>query len=316
MNVFAISSDIKQAVSAWLEYLAQEKRLAKLTLERYQNDFSYFLDFLPRHVGGKIALSHLLNASAEDFRAFLAERLQQQQAKASVARIVSTLRSFYRFLEKKSIGKNHAILRLRAPKLPQALPRALRPEEAATILETQHQVNREHWIELRDIALYTLLYGAGLRIGEALSLKRQDIAQEAVITITGKGNKQRVVPILKPVQQAIADYLKACPHILPPDAPLFIGARGKKLHSTQAANNLQKIRRLLQLPEGTTPHALRHSFATHLLQAGADLRIIQELLGHASLSTTQRYTKMDADKLKLEHAKAHPRAKVKITSSA
>lgn len=296
-------------IAAWQQYLGDERRLAPLTLRRYADDFSYFIRFLPQHMGGRVTLKMLLALEHADFRAFLADRLQDGQVKASIARITSTLRSFYRFMEKKGIGKNHAITSVRAPKLPKSLPRAIDPASTQELLNDAPNISEIEWIKKRDVAIFTLLYGAGLRIGEAMKMNRADAPQSDQIIITGKGNKQRLVPILPQIRDAIAEYVAACPFDLPKDGPLFVGLRGKRLHSTHVANQLQKVRERLGLPEGTTPHALRHSFATHLLGGGADLRVIQELLGHASLSTTQRYTKVDAERLMQEHMKAHPRAR-------
>jgi integrase/recombinase XerC len=251
----------------------------------------------------------LLALKHADFRAFLAARLQDGQVKASIARIASTLRNFYKFLERHGHGRNHAVTTMRAPKLPKTLPRAVKADEVQEILDDTAGLSQQEWVQARDVALLTLLYGAGLRISEALNLNRKEapIANDN-LRITGKGNKQRIVPILPEIRRAVKQYLDTCPFDLEDNAPLFIGLRGKRLQATYVANRLQKVRERLGLPPGTSPHALRHSFATHLLGNGADLRVIQELLGHASLSTTQRYTKVDAEKLVAEHAKAHPRS--------
>jgi integrase/recombinase XerC len=199
---------------------------------------------------------------------------------------------------------------VRTPKLPKSLPRALSIEEAQDALERTPSLARLQWEGLRNLAIFMLLYGGGLRIGEALSLKRREAPMKAgAITILGKGNKTRLVPVLAEVATAIRDYLAVCPHDLAPDDPLFVGARGKVLNPRQVQGQMAKLRALLGLDAGATPHALRHSFATHLLAEGADLRAIQELLGHASLSTTQRYTAVDATRLAAVYDKAHPRAK-------
>lgn len=300
---------LQKIIAAWFARMRDEKRFSPETLERYRKDLGYFLEFSMRHKAGLLTLKTLLNFTASDFRAFLAERHAAEQAKASIARILSALRGFYKYLDLAGHGQNAKIATLRGPRLGSRLPRAISPLEAQNLLDAVAASEEEEWLQKRNLALFSLLYGAGLRIGEALALNRGDAPNDDVMTVTGKGSKQRIVPVLPPVREAIADYIAACPLPLPKSGPLFIGQKGKRLQRTYAANLLQHWRVALGLPDHTTPHALRHSFATHLLNGGADLRAIQELLGHANLATTQRYTASDAEKLMAIHRKAHPRAK-------
>ncbi len=242
-----------------------------------------------------------------DFRAYLAHRAARVE-RSSVGRGLSVVRGFVRFLERRGLASSPALAVLRAPKLPRAVPKPLSIPDAVEIIEAPADVATDAWQARRDIAVLTLLYGCGLRISEALGLPRAAAPLGEQITITGKGNKQRLVPVLPAVRQAVADYLAACPYPLPPDGPLFIGARGGPLSPRVVQRQMETLRRALGLPETATPHALRHSFATHLLAGGGDLRAIQELLGHASLSTTQRYTSVDSARLLAVYDAAHPRA--------
>ncbi|MGB8843435.1 MAG: tyrosine recombinase XerC, partial [Aliidongia sp.] len=222
----------------------------------------------------------------------------------------SVLRGFFRFLDRRGYAKNDALSVLRGPRLPRAVPKPLSIEDAAAALDAADLGQGEAWISARDGAILTLLYGSGLRLGEALDLTRREapLPGLATLTITGKGNKQRLVPLLPVVGEAVAAYLALCPYRLAPDGPLFVGQRGGQLNPRMVQRLMEQLRVSLGLPETATPHALRHSFATHLLGGGGDLRAIQELLGHASLSTTQRYTEIDAAGLMAVYAKAHPRA--------
>jgi integrase/recombinase XerC len=249
----------------------------------------------------------LQQLETRDIRAWLASRSQCFEA-ASTARALSTVKSFFRYLEKQEQVKNAAIFNIRGPRLKKALPRALAEGQAAEALQSIGQQHEEEWVNKRDVALLVLIYGCGLRISEALSLRCQDVPQGDVLTITGKGNKQRQVPVLPAVKEAIQQYIASCPYPFTPLSPLFLGKRGKALDPAIFQLQLRKLRAALNLPESTTPHAFRHSFATHLLSAGGDLRSIQELLGHASLSTTQRYTHVDKARLLKAYKGAHPRA--------
>jgi integrase/recombinase XerC len=244
-----------------------------------------------------------------DFRAFLASEQARGRAKTSVARSLSVVRNFLRFLSRRGLAENAAIGSVRTPKLPKSIPKALSVPDASDMLDAAELEGREPWYGARDAALLALLYGAGLRLGEALSLTRREApVKEGPLTVTGKGRKSRVVPILPRVAEAVAAYLDACPWKLSADSPLFLGARGGPLHPRLVQGVVARLRRGMGLPETATPHALRHSFATHLLAEGVDLRAIQELLGHASLATTQRYTKVDLTRLLEIHRAAHPRS--------
>jgi integrase/recombinase XerC len=307
---FSAASDLKDAIAAWQSWLGAERRASPHTLAAYGRDLALFLDFLAEHRGGTPSLASLEALSPADFRAFLAMRAAADIKRSSSARAMSVLRSFFRFLDRRGLVKNAALAAVRTPKLAKPVPKALSVEAAAGALELAPSLASKEWEGKRDLAVFTLLYGAGMRIGEALSLTRREAPVKAgTVSITGKGNKTRLVPILPAVAEAVADYLAACPHKLAPDGPLFVAARRGALGPRPVQARMAKLRALLGLDEHATPHALRHSFATHLMAEGADLRAIQELLGHASLSTTQRYTAVDAARLAAVYDKAHPRAK-------
>jgi integrase/recombinase XerC len=297
------------ALTEWLTWLAHERRAAAHTVVAYKRDVAAFLAFAAGHLGGPPKISDLESLRAADFRAWLAKRAGEGRERSSTARALSAVRSFFRFLERRGKINAAAINAVRTPKLPRLLPKPLSVEEAAETAERIGDVAAEPWMAMRDAALVMLLYGCGLRIDEALGLNRRAAPLEDQLRIRGKGNKERVVPVLPAVADAIAKYLAACPYPLGRDDPLFVGARGKRLQAGVVQRQMRKLRAYLGLPETATPHALRHSFATHLLSSGADLRAIQELLGHASLSTTQRYTAVDKSQLMKVYARAHPRAR-------
>lgn len=281
------------------------------TLESYRRDVSQFLTFLADHLGGAPTLKQLAKLAPADVRAFMAARRSEGIGNRSLMRALAGTRSFARFLERNGKGRVAALTAIRSPKLPKSLPKPLAVSAARKMTETslREGETREPWIIARDAAVLTLLYGSGLRISEALSLKRNDMrANSDAITVTGKGNKTRMVPVLPQVAKAIADYVALCPLDLPPNSSLFVGAQGRPLSPRIVQLTMARLRGALGLPENATPHALRHSFATHLLARGGDLRAIQELLGHASLSTTQIYTAVDAERLMEVYASAHPRA--------
>ena len=305
----ATGPDLAAACADWQRWLADEKRCSPHTCAGYRRDLSAFLAFLAEHRGAPPTLSDLADLQAADFRGWLAQQSMAGRKRTSVARALSVVRGFFAWLERNGLATNHAIRAVRTPKIPHAVPKALSIGEASETLESVGDFASEDWIALRDIAVLTLLYGCGLRIAEALSLKRRDAPKDDSITVTGKGDKQRMVPVLPVVREAVATYIAACPWNLDPDGPLFVGARGGPLSARIVQRQMQKLRGLLGLPETATPHALRHSFATHLLAMGGDLRAIQELLGHASLSTTQRYTEVDAGRLLDEYRATHPRAR-------
>jgi len=300
---------LQTALGGWLDWLTSEKRSSTHTVNNYARDTAQFLAFLAAHMGFKPGVRELEHLAAVDFRSWLAQMNAQGKSRTTIARRFSALRSLYTYLERNNILKNSAIRAVRTPKLPKSLPKALSVEDALDVLLEVAHWNEEPWVGKRDKALMTMLYGCGLRISEALNLDVKDAPQSDTMVITGKGKKQRIVPVLPQVARDLAAYIKACPYPMTPDSPLFLGVRGKRLQAGVAQGLLRDVRALLGLPDSVTPHALRHSFATHLLAGGGDLRTIQELLGHASLSTTQRYTEVDAQRLQSVYRTAHPRAK-------
>ncbi|HXV73344.1 MAG TPA: tyrosine recombinase XerC [Sphingomonadales bacterium] len=302
------SAEVMAAFAAWQEWLAAERRFSSLTGEHYGRDVLAFLAFARDHAGETVTKNILEHFTLGDFRAYLTARRMAGLSSRSLARALSSLRSFFKFLAEREGLKNAAITEVRTPKVPKSVPRPLSVEGASKVLENVSAAAKKDWVRLRDAAVVTLLYGCGLRISEALSLKRSDAPAGDSLKIRGKGGKERLVPVLPVVREAIESYLSACPHHLAADGPLFVGVRGKKLGARAVQKAFVTVRRSLGLPETATPHALRHSFATHLLSAGGDLRTIQELLGHASLSTTQHYTDVDSDALLKVFESAHPRA--------
>nr|WP_222858701.1 tyrosine recombinase XerC [Rhizobium mesosinicum] len=295
--------------SAWLENLARERRLSDHTLDAYERDTRQFLTFMTGHLGGPTTLRDIEALRPADFRAFLAARRKEGSGARSVARNLAGIRSFLRHLEKKGLANAAGAGAVRSPKQPKSLPKPLSDRQAITVVSNEAQLHDEPWIAARDAAVMTLLYGCGLRISEALGLTLADIkAGTTTLRITGKGNKTRLVPLLPIVFEAVEKYRALCPFHLDEGEPLFRGARGGPLQPAIVQRAMQKLRSAFGLPETATPHALRHSFATHLLAGGGDLRTIQELLGHASLSTTQIYTGVDASRLLEVYDKAHPRA--------
>lgn len=303
----AAAPDLAEAVARWHAWLSGERRMAGHTQTAYGRDLRTFLIFLTNHLDHPPSLADLCELKTMDFRAYLARRRTSGLSATSTARALSTIRTFFRYLERRHGVRNPAIRTIRTPKLPQSLPKAISIEDAAKTLDMAEALAKEPWIAARDTAILCLLYGCGLRIGEALALNRRDAPKSDVVTILGKGGKERVVPVLPVVLKAVAEYQTLCPYGSDPDDPLFLGARGKRLQPAVLQRAMRLIRSALNLPESVTPHALRHSFATHLLSGGGDLRAIQELLGHASLSTTQRYTKVDTEQLLAVHRGAHPR---------
>jgi integrase/recombinase XerC len=307
------AKDVTAELVRWLAHLGAERRMSAKTVEAYQRDVRQFLIFMAEHLGAAPNLKELANLTPQDVRAFMAARRADAVSSRSLMRALAGIRSFARFLERNNKGKVGALAAVRAPKLPKTLPKPLAATSAKAVTDADSRAGeaREQWVLARDAAVFALLYGAGLRISEALGLARGDVpapGQGDAITVTGKGNKQRMVPLLPQVAQAIADYLALCPYQLPADGPLFIGARGKQLSPRIVQLAMERLRGGLGLPDSATPHALRHSFATHLLARGGDLRAIQELLGHASLSTTQIYTAVDTERLLEVYRNTHPRA--------
>ena len=307
---------VEAARAAWRDWLKSERRLAQHTLVAYEHDVAAFLGFMTNYLGGPPTLAGLAKLKPAEFRAWLAERAHQGLARTSTARAFSSVRSFFRFLDKRGLAHNASIDAIQTPKLPRSVPKALSERDMEDLLEAPAEQEREAWLDLRDGAVLLLLYGAGLRIGEALGLTKSVVedllkAGRDTLAITGKGNKTRLVPLLPQALDALRAYRDACPYMAARGGgeAFFVGARGGALDPAIVQKRVRDIRRGLGLAESVTPHALRHSFATHLLGAGGDLRTIQELLGHASLSTTQRYTDVDATRLMAVYRAAHPRAK-------
>lgn len=296
------------AVAAFLAWLANERRASPLTVREYGRDLHAFLGFLTPHLGAEPDLAALGALTQADLRAWLAQQAGLQQGNATRARHLAAVRSFYRFLARRHGVANPAPGLLATPKARQPVPKALTPDQARSVAEDAGEASDSPLVQARDTALFTLLYGCGLRIAEALALDVRDAPRPgAGLRVLGKGSKERIVPVLPVVHQAMAAWLALHP-ARRPAVPLFPGVRGKRLNPAVAQRTMRQYRRLAGLPEHATPHALRHSFATHLLTGGADLRSIQELLGHASLSTTQRYTAVDAAQLLTVWRATHPRA--------
>jgi integrase/recombinase XerC len=301
-------SSLARAIDDWRRWLTHEKRASSHTIDAYSRDFGAFLSFLQNHLGAQPRLADLEGLTAADFRAWMARRASDGLSRSSTARAMSVLRGFFRWLERNGYGANHAIRAMRSPKRPHGIPKPLTAADTDLLLDSIDLLPGEPWETQRDVALFTLLYGCGLRISEALDLNRREAPVSDSLTVTGKGNKQRMLPVLPVVREAVQAYLKLCPWQQGDGGPLFLGVRGKRLNPGVAQKRLRELRLLLGLADSVTPHALRHSFATHLLSGGGDLRTIQELLGHASLSTTQRYTEVDSDSLMATYRTAHPRA--------
>ena len=299
-------------MTRWLSHLGSERRLSPKTLEAYGRDLRQCLDFLCEHFGTRVTLSRFAALEAADIRAFMAMRRADEIGGRSLMRTLAGLRSFGRFLEREGMGKVGALAAIRAPKIGKSLPKPIQMSAAKRLADADERAGetRESWILARDAAVMALLYGSGLRISEALGLKRRDVPRPGegdVLIVTGKGNKTRMVPVLQMVLALIADYVAICPHPLPEAGPIFVGARGGPLSPRIIQLTMERLRGALGLPDSATPHALRHSFATHLLSRGGDLRAIQELLGHASLSTTQIYTGIDTERLLEVYRNTHPR---------
>jgi integrase/recombinase XerC len=304
-------SDAREALAAFLSHLANERRASPRTIEAYAANVRAYLSFLEQHRGGPLSLADLGGLTAGDVRAYLAQRRQGAHplSARSLSQALSSVRSYHRFLDRRLGVACPALAMVRGPRVKPGVPRPVSEDQALGLLqEAGDDADRDPWENARDAAVLALLYGCGLRISEALSLKRSDAPLGDSLRILGKGSKVRIAPILPAVREAVDEYLATVPFVLDADKPLFRAARGGPLSPRRVQELMQRLRGRLGLSERATPHALRHSFATHLLGAGADLRSIQELLGHASLSTTQRYTAVDAAGLLGAYAKAHPRA--------
>ncbi len=306
-HAFLADSTVSAHIVAWQRDLGAIRRLAPKTLEAYLRDLGQFLSFLSAHTGGEVRVATLKDLRAADIRAFLAARRSDDLGPRSLARALSALKSFFGFLEREGLVATEALNTIRTPKQPRSLPKALTVLEARATISATDELEETPWVAARDMAVLSLLYGAGLRISEALAVTHAGLEAQS-LRVTGKGGKTRLVPLIAPVRQAIDTYLGLLPMQPAPDEPIFRGKKGGPLSPRLIQLRVAQLRGALGLPPSATPHALRHSFATHLLGRGGDLRAIQELLGHASLSTTQIYTAVDTERLLASYRAAHPRA--------
>lgn len=303
---FGFSGDTAEIAVRWLQSMKSERRMAAKTLEAYARDVSQFGQFLKEHLGQPATVSDLASLTVSDFRSFMAKRRKTGVESRTLARQLSAIRSFFRFAQRNAYFANSALSALRSPKLAHSVPKPLniqaaRQVAAGDILSTDETPK---WVEARDRAVLTLLYACGLRISEAIGLTLSQ-SKSTPLVITGKGGKARIAPVLPRVREVLDSYVALCPFPLKPGEPMFRGMRGGPLNARNIQLLIERMRGVLNLPDTATPHALRHSFATHLLGNGADLRVIQELLGHASLSSTQIYTEVDRAHLLEQYRKAH-----------
>ncbi len=298
-----LDRELKKEIQRWIEWLKSQRNYSPHTIQSYVSDLEIFIKYQDKE---KVSLNDLQKIDIRGFRKFFSSRAQKGLSHTSIAREESSVRNFFKWLDNNDIIKNTAIFQISTPKLPKVLPRSLDVNTMFDVIDQATQDCSEPWIGIRDKAILTLLYGCGLRISEALSLNVEDINHTEFVKIKGKGNKDRYVPILPIVIERIEAYKKICPYKLREGEALFLGAKGERVSPRIIQRKLQQIRVKLNLADNITPHALRHSFATHLLAQGADLRSIQELLGHASLSSTQRYTDVNLEKIKKEYKKAFP----------
>lgn len=307
-----MTQNLPNIVQEWSEYLTSERRYSKHTLDAYLRDLRQFLFFISQHTGHEASLADIIGIELPAFRAWLVYRKKNDYHFRATARAISSIKNFYRYLARFHSLINPHIQKLKTPSIPEPLPKALTIQESNIAIAEISKHNDSPWINSRNNALALLLYGCGLRISEALSITKQNLTNKQSLHIRGKGNKERVIPLLPIVLRAVEEYLSLCPFAIGTQDPIFKGAKGKPLRPEIFQKILRDIRRLYNLPETFTPHALRHSFATHLLinhpQGMDPLRFIQQLLGHESLSTTQRYTKIDSEYLLSAYQKSHPRA--------
>lgn len=303
-----ISAAATDARDKWLEAEKALKGASENTLNAYFADVSEFLAFMTEYKGDQQGLAPLSRLTIRDMRAWMARMRAGDLSARSLARKLSAVKSFFRWLAEREGFDPTAVLSTRAPKFQKKLPRPLAPDAAQAVIDTVEIQSKDAWVGARDTAVITLLYGCGLRISEALGLNRGDAPLPEVMRILGKGGKERLVPVLPAAREAVEEYLRQCPYPLEDEGPLFIGVRGRRLSARQIQSVMQNVRMQLGLPSTATPHAMRHSFATHLLEASGDLRSIQELLGHASLSTTQAYTAVDTARLMDVYNRTHPKA--------
>ncbi|NIZ08931.1 tyrosine recombinase XerC [Pseudooceanicola sp. HF7] len=303
----AISPAARDALQSWLSGQSALNDWSDKTVDAYRGDLVDFLAFMALHEGETQGIARLARVNTTDMRSWMAHMRASGVAARSLARKLSAVKSFYRWLADREGFDPTAVLLARTPKYQRKLPRPLAEADAAQILKQVGEQDGRQWVSARDVAVVTLLYGCGLRISEALSLKGEDLPLAEMIRITGKGNKERLVPVIAPARVAVEQYLALCPYPMERGVPIFRGIRGGALSPRVIQQAMATARAQMGLPSSATPHALRHSFATHLLNAGGDLRAIQELLGHASLSTTQTYTAVDSTRLMEVYRKAHPR---------
>ena len=304
-----MNKHIEDAFTNWLGNLKEVRNLSDNTLISYKHDVKSFLEFINAHTGSEISIKYLNDMKISDFRSFLSYLRNKDISSTSIARIISSLKSFFNYLLNINLIESTVIQSLRTPKQKKSLPRPISSELAIETIKHAQDMEKEKWIGMRNKSILMLLYGCGLRISEALNLNFEDINENDYLIIKGKGNKERMVPLMDYVKNDIENYIHECPKNFMKDDPLFVGKRLDRLSPRIIQYVLEKIRHNLSLPETATPHALRHSFATHLLDSGGDLRTIQELLGHSSLSTTQKYTKVETEKLYDAYSKTHPLAK-------
>ncbi|WP_371228852.1 tyrosine recombinase XerC [Roseovarius sp. 2305UL8-3] len=304
-----ISPAARDALQGWLNAQKALKGASENTITAYSRDVADFLSFMTTHKAESQGLAPLARITVSDMRSWMAYTRGTDIGPRSLARKLSAVKSFYRWLSEREGFDPSAVLSTRSPKFQRKLPRPLAEDAAKEMIETVEMQSATPWVAARDQAVVTLLYGCGLRISEALGLTTNDLPLGDTIRILGKGGKERLVPVIPAARAAVNHYLRLLPYELPEDGPLFIGVRGRKLSPRMVQKVVEKTRMQLGLPSSATPHAMRHSFATHLLNAGGDLRAIQELLGHASLSTTQAYTAVDTARLMEVYERAHPKAK-------
>ena len=304
-----ISAAARNALQAWLDHHKSLRGASPHTLDAYARDVAGFLAFMTEHKGASQGLGALAKLTVSDMRSWMAFTRGRDVGARSLARKLSAVKSFFRWLAEREGVDPAAVLAARAPKFQRKLPRPLSPDAARAVIDTTETQHPTTWIAARDQAVVTLLYGCGLRISEALGLTGRALPVGDSLRIVGKGGKERIVPVIAPARTALARYIDLCPYPTEPDAPLFRGARGGALSPRAVQKLMASVRMQLGLPATATPHAMRHSFATHLLNAGGDLRAIQELLGHATLSTTQAYTAIDTARLMDVYNQAHPKAR-------
>ena len=304
-----MNKHIEDAFTNWLGNLKEVRNLSDNTLISYKHDVKSFIEFISTHTGSEVSIKYLNDMKISDFRSFLSYLRNKDISSTSIARIISSLKSFFNYLLNTNLIESTVVQSLRTPKQKKTLPRPISSELAIETIKHAQDMEKEKWIGMRNKSILMLLYGCGLRISEALNLNFEDINENDYLIIKGKGNKERMVPLMDYVKNDIENYIHECPKNFMKDDPLFVGKRLDRLSPRIIQYVLEKIRHNLSLPETATPHALRHSFATHLLDSGGDLRTIQELLGHSSLSTTQKYTKVETEKLYDAYSKTHPLAK-------